>query len=212
MFLKSPIFIVACPRSGTTLLFTILRSSPELWSSYNEAHYLWEKFLLDPRDPMYSMHLDENDFSEGDREYLEEKMHKRTFNSEWYARINRMVFFNNALKPIMRPLFKVYSHLIKFYKSLFLKDYRVMDKTPPNTYRVSYLKKAFPDAKIIHLVRDGRDTVNSLLKMPWRPAGLVNNARFWSKYIAMGQAAAERIPESNLLTLRYEDLHNHKSL
>jgi hypothetical protein len=53
------------------------------------------------------------------------------------------------------------------------------------------------------MVRDGRDTVNSLLKMPWRPKGLINNARFWSQYMKLGKKESLR-PE--VLTIKYENL------
>jgi len=40
--LHEPIFIVGAPRSGTSLLYAILRSSPELANWPGEAHEVWE--------------------------------------------------------------------------------------------------------------------------------------------------------------------------
>jgi hypothetical protein len=42
----------------------------------------------------------------------------------------------------------------------------IIEKTVSNTLRVEYLKKIFPDAKIIHLYRDGRDVALSA-KQRW---------------------------------------------
>jgi len=173
MKIVKPVFIIGCPRSGTTLLFTILSSSPELWSTYKESHCVWEKFLPDKRDPMFSMYLTEKDYQAGDREYLEAKYHGRTYNSAGFARAVDL-FFLNKLRPITKPFMGLFNNLVASVKSLWLKEYRVLDKTPPNTYRVAYLKAAFPDAKFIYITRDGKTNVSSLIE-GWRST---NNERF----------------------------------
>ena len=43
----------------------------------------------------------------------------------------------------------------------------VVDKTPRNCFRILFLRQIFPDAKFIHLIRDGRDTTLSIHK-EWR--------------------------------------------
>ncbi|HKX47964.1 MAG TPA: sulfotransferase [Gaiellaceae bacterium] len=40
----SPIFVVGCPRSGTTLLLDALRASGELATVQSEGHILWDEF------------------------------------------------------------------------------------------------------------------------------------------------------------------------
>jgi len=44
---------------------------------------------------------------------------------------------------------------------------RFVEKTPRNIFIASTLYKIFPKAKFIHIIRDGRDVVCSLLKKPW---------------------------------------------
>ncbi|MFG0329528.1 MAG: sulfotransferase family protein [Phycisphaerales bacterium] len=41
---------------------------------------------------------------------------------------------------------------------------RVMEKTPSNTLRVPFIRKVFPEARFIHLIRDGRDNISSASK------------------------------------------------
>ncbi len=41
---KQPIFLIGCPRSGTSVLLQILLRSPELRSVHNEGHILWEPY------------------------------------------------------------------------------------------------------------------------------------------------------------------------
>jgi len=40
---------------------------------------------------------------------------------------------------------------------------RILNKDPNNSVRIKYLKAIFPDCKIIHIIRDGRAVVNSLI-------------------------------------------------
>jgi hypothetical protein len=66
---------------------------------------------------------------------------------------------------------------------------RPVEQTPELAHLVDVLPGAFPDAQVIHIVRDGRDVVSSLLEKPWlRPAreqvddaGIAYGAyaRFW---------------------------------
>ena len=63
------------------------------------------------------------------------------------------------------------------------------EKTPQHLRSVDKILKYYPKAKFVHVIRDGRDVVNSLLKMPWRPDGLINNARFWKKFVRLGRDA-----------------------
>ncbi len=43
----------------------------------------------------------------------------------------------------------------------------IIDKTPRNIFIVNFLKEIYPDAKFIHLIRDGRDVACSLKTKPW---------------------------------------------
>jgi len=98
--------------------------------------------------------------------------------------------------------------------------------------RIGFLKEVFPDAKFIHVYRDGRAVVNSLLAVTWwsgwrGPAnwrwGELTSAQRekWERYgrsfvalaaieweilMAAQEAAKENISSSDLLEIRYEDL------
>ena len=53
----------------------------------------------------------------------------------------------------------------KFDKLFRLKDCSyIVEKTCANSLRVGFVSKVFPDAKFIHLIRDGRDVVASAKK------------------------------------------------
>lgn len=160
--ITKPIFIIGCPQSGATLLFAILSHSKELWSSYRESHFVWQKFLPDKRDPLFSMYLDENDVEEGDRDYIESQYNLHTFNCPTTGACVKKLFATK-FGFLLRPLYPVFAFFVSFIKGLFVKEYRVIDQTPPNTYRVSYIKKIFPDAKFIYVTREGKSNISSLI-------------------------------------------------
>lgn len=60
---EAPIFVVGCPRSGTTVVFEIFFNSPNLLSFYQESHWVWE-FLHSPaKQADYSQRLDAKDLT-----------------------------------------------------------------------------------------------------------------------------------------------------
>jgi hypothetical protein len=166
MKIRNPIFIIGCPRSGTSLLLTILQSSSELWSSTDESHYIWNKFLPDKRDPMFSMYLRSEDFKPADRDFFEKKYAEHMIKNKLVRKFTKHVFLNR-FKNQLKILFLMWRKTLALIKSFSNTEYRIIDKTPPNTYRVGYLAEAFPDAKFIYLTRDGATNISSLIE-GWR--------------------------------------------
>jgi hypothetical protein len=46
-------------------------------------------------------------------------------------------------------------------------DLRFCEKTPGNCFILPFLQSTFPDAKFVHIIRDGRDAALSLSRKPW---------------------------------------------
>lgn len=86
------------------------------------------------------------------------------------------------------------------------KKVRWADKTPYNILSINFLNKAFPDMQFIHMIRDGRDVVASMLTMPWGSKNIVEIAMNWSNCIKTGRnfGAAHK----NYMEVKYEDLIN----
>lgn len=90
----------------------------------------------------------------------------------------------------------------------------VAEKTPANALYFSELFALFPDSRFVHVVRDPRDVVASLLKMDWRDAktgarlpitaSIGGAARGWRDHVAAARAARDQgAPVHDLV---YEDL------
>lgn len=124
--LDRPVFVIGAPRSGTSLLYSILRSHPAVAHWPGEAHEVWEADYHPALGGWVS-----NVLGAGDVEPAAA------------ARIRRALFL--AAGPRRR----------------------LVDKTPRNSLRVEFVDHLFPDARFVHLHRDGRDNVNSLINA-WR--------------------------------------------
>ena len=93
---------------------------------------------------------------------------------------------------------------------------RVAEKTPNNVFFFAHLHRIFPEATFLHMLRDGRDVVASLLTMDWttpegtpidytRDARLA--ARYWAKAILSAREFARvTAGRSRYREVRYEDL------
>jgi hypothetical protein len=136
--LGHPIFIVAAPRSGSTLLFETLAVSPEVCTLGGEAHWLVEGIpQLRPGAPgVASNRLGP--------EHADEDVAERI--------VNQIVA---QLKDHQdRPL-PPGTHL------------RFLEKTPKNALRVPFFDRIFPDASFIFLWRDPRENLSSIMEA-WR--------------------------------------------
>ncbi len=196
---EKPIFIVGCPRSGTTILATILNSHPEIATATethffnyisHEKKYDWKNFT----EAHFELFLDESrivDFYtllKITKDELRESFKKTKLSSN--PDNNKKQIFNILIETLLEKKAK------KFF----------CEKTPQHLQNVEKIIELYPKAKIIHLIRDGRDTVNSLIKMPWRPAGLLNNSRFWQGYIKLGKKLEAKLGKDSFVTIKYEDL------
>jgi hypothetical protein len=81
-----------------------------------------------------------------------------------------------------------------------------VDHTPSNVRHAVTLLDIFPDARMIHLVRDGRAVAASLLPLPWGPNRIDRAARHWVEMVGHGLAAEARWGGSRVARVRYEDV------
>jgi len=80
-----------------------------------------------------------------------------------------------------------------------------IDHTPNNIEHVDFLRKTFPGAKFIHIVRDGRGVAASFERVSWGPDTILESACHWMKKIAFGFAAEVKYPDE-VMMIRYEDI------
>ena len=80
---------------------------------------------------------------------------------------------------------------------------RIVERTPWHAHSVDLIADVYPDAWVLHIIRDGRDVSRSLLSQPWGPDTMGEAAAEWRETVELAQAA--RKPE-RYREVRYEDL------
>jgi hypothetical protein len=64
----------------------------------------------------------------------------------------------------------------------------------------------FPNALIIHIVRDGRDVALSMIKARFGPKSMYSCAREWAWYLERMEEVRKARPSKSFFEVRYEDL------
>jgi len=83
---------------------------------------------------------------------------------------------------------------------------RYADKTPRNLDSLKLLAQTFPEARFIHIIRDGRNVALSLLDMPWGPEGIVAAAQTWKSRVERGRRAGRSLGPVRYREVLYEAL------
>lgn len=79
------------------------------------------------------------------------------------------------------------------------------DKTPPYRAHMTAIAGALPEARFIHILRDGRDVALSYRGLWFGPGDDIEaQARFWTGQIAAARAQADALPY--YIETRFEDL------
>jgi len=192
------IFVVGCARSGTTLMASILGASSEI------ATYRAETKLLDGCREKYGDLKKENSKSR----FLKDWLRSRQFVRSGLARqtcidiVGREQSYIGVLAAFMRLVAENQG------KS------RWVDSTPTNGYCLDQIGKAFPNAKVIHMIRDGRAVSASLAKLGWTGvatknsnAALQYSALTW-KHATDAILTLSQTLGSKYTEIRYEELVN----
>jgi hypothetical protein len=186
---RNLVFIVGCPRSGTTYLQKLLASHPKIhsgWESYIFAWYLgpllrtWREKEHADAQPGEMRRM-------GVHSYLQEQEFRHLLKG----------FFDTMIGDLPEGDF-------------------FLEKTPAHSLWIREILDLFPDARFINIIRDGRDVVASLLaaSKSWEndfTHYAFSAARLWTKYVRAVERARELVPKENFFDVRYEDLRRNPS-
>ena len=183
-----PVLIGGCPRSGTTLLGAMLGNGPERLTvpestfKFRLLAGLDDAGRLDARDAAARL--------SADRLFGLWNVEVPAMDSEVWQYDDLMARLVAALADQWgRPVPRTW-----------------IDHTPANILHVHRLADLLPDAQFIHIVRDGRGVLASLLDLDWGPNTVQGVARWWSSWIAHGLAAERSLGTGRVLLVHFEDL------
>lgn len=80
-----------------------------------------------------------------------------------------------------------------------------VDHTPNNLKKSWYLERYFPNARYIHIVRDGRGVAASVMPLDWGPNTALWAGPWWVRQVGYGLAAEKMIGE-RAIRVKYEEL------
>ena len=188
-----PVFIGGCPRSGTTLLGSMLGAHKECLT-VPESQFKIEA--------LRSMHGAGGlvDF----RASLNTALGQRRF---WAWR----VALNHEEVPALES-FVSYGDLLEWVVTRYAeyvgkRDFKVwVDHTPSNKNHLLTLFEMFPKAKAIHIVRDGRAIMASAKSRYWGPNTALSAAHWWLEHVSLGLAAESALGSQRITRVKYEDL------
>lgn len=190
---NAPFFIVACGRSGSSLLSRMLNAHPRL-AVPNETHLF---------DNYYRLLSNYGDLGVArNRERLVDDILSTARMREWSPKVDR----EQVLSSIKVPSFSGIADAILRSWSEMQNKSRWGEKTPQHLSYWREILACFPDAKFIHIVRDGRDVALSWIRAPFGPKTVYTAAKRWVQDLAQADDLKASVPEQTFLEIRYEDL------
>jgi hypothetical protein len=185
----SPIFIVGCSRSGTSLLRDLLRSHPRL-SFPPESHFI-PRFFRGWGDPATAE----------EAQALGSRILRLATVRRWELELRPEAFRScRSFADILEVLYGEFARMDG--------KRRWGDKTPHHVAEIPELARIFPDAKVIHIYRDGRDVALSWLARYYGPRNLHSAAVAWRDLVSAGRRDGPRLG-SAYTEVSYEGLLEH---
>jgi hypothetical protein len=78
------------------------------------------------------------------------------------------------------------------------------ERTPMHVSHLELIAELYPDARVIHIIRDGRDVARSVVAQPWGPETVGEAAAEWAACIEAARAAG--LPADRYREVHYEAL------
>ncbi len=188
-----PVFIGGCGRSGTTLLGAMLSTHSQCLAT-PESKFIFEVYRSCMRES-------------GTNEVVTalNKIAEHWSFKIWDININSTVSteqaFWDAYPELIKWLVKQYARKVdKTNPEIWI------DHTPNGTSQAITLLGLFPDAKIIHMIRDGRAAAASVMNLDWGPNTVATAAKWWMKKVAQGLVAESFFGPERIKQIRYENL------
>ena len=80
----------------------------------------------------------------------------------------------------------------------------LLERSPGHADVLDLVGAVYPDARVVHIVRDGRDVARSLVSQDWGPAGIAEAAAEWRDSVMRARSAGAGL--GHYVEMRYEEL------
>jgi hypothetical protein len=182
------LFVMGCPRSGTTWVQRLLATHPRIRTGQESDVF---DLYIGPQLRAWEHELDPESSGRGG--------------------VGLGCYFTAAE---FRDVLKGY--LLKLIEPMvggLAPDELFLEKTPGHVLYVPEIHALLPAARFVHVLRDARDTVASLLGASrswgraWAPRQAGQAAGTWVSHVRAASAAQRSLPAQQFFEVRYESLH-----
>ncbi|MGH3034378.1 MAG: sulfotransferase family protein [Gaiellaceae bacterium] len=194
--MSPPLFVLGVRRSGTTLLRVMLDRNSQ---------------LAVPDESYFIPQLAERHRGSLDADAFVDDLRRLPTLREWDVPLEEV----RARLPAVGDVGAAIATVYDVYAERHGKR-RWGDKTPLYMQYLGLIERIFPEARYVHLIRDGRDAALSFLEMPrgivtetWaHPRGAAGVACQWRTEVAAARRLGARVGPRRYLEVRYEALVN----
>jgi hypothetical protein len=194
---KAPVFVLGCPRSGTTLLYHMLLSAG------NFVVYRAESQVFNMLEPRFGS--------------LKRGANRRRLLAAWQDTelFRRTGLASSEVRDEVMSRCRNGGDFLRIFMEAMARRQGVQrwaDCTPEHLLYLDRIKQTIPEALIIHIIRDGRDVAVSLEKQAWirpfawdRDKTLEVAALYWDWIVRKGRKDGRTLG-GNYVEVRFEDL------
>lgn len=180
------VFVIGSPRSGTTWLQRLLATHPEIQTGQESAIF---NVNIGPQMRFFYRGLkSKRDTGVG-----------CYFTEEEFLKVMKKLLIT-FLEPMISP---IQQH--QFF----------LEKTPSHAIFIPEIVKLLPKARFIHILRDPRDVVCSLLAASkswgasWAPKTADQAAKMWVKHVLAAHKTGQNLPNWQYTEIHYDRLQSH---
>lgn len=184
----APFFIVASARSGTTFLRLALNAHPRVVVP-PESRFITELYTGGEVDPAAFLRA------------LEDHERFRL----WELPIDEVRRRLDGTFPDPIPYRRAVSAAFEAYAARH-GAIRWGDKTPRYIEHIDLLAQLFPEARFVHVIRDGRNVALSYSHVNFGPATVAGVAELWARRVRAGITSGRSLERGRYLEIRNEDL------
>lgn len=188
-----PIFVFGCARSGTSLLSRILNRHSNIAVPF-ECH------VFNLYAPLLGLYGDLADPE--NRERLVMDVLSSYYFRHWVPPPDPQAILAEIRGSSLGDVFDA---ILSTWTRSVGKP-RWGEKSPRHVEYWEELHRLYPNAQVVHIVRDGRDVALSLLRARFGPKTVFGAAEYWRDYLRRVEELKRITEAEDIFELRYEDL------